>query len=69
MGRWTAQGDSRVGPGLESKSDPSPFDDLPSVRLVSMGSTYTWKLIGLTNAWRWLCRLLAVIMDASREAR
>ena len=26
-------------PGLEGKSDPSPFGDLPSVRLVSMGST------------------------------
>ena len=25
-------------------------------------------LVGLTNAWRWLCRLLTVIMDASREA-
>ena len=27
------------GPGLERKSDPSPFGDLLSVRLVSMGST------------------------------
>ena len=27
------------GPGLERKSDPSPFGDLPSVRLVSTGST------------------------------
>ena len=32
MGRWEA-------PGLERKSDPSPFGDLPSVRLVSMRST------------------------------
>ena len=39
MGRWEARGGSRVGPGLERKSDPSPFGDLPSVRLVSMGST------------------------------
>ena len=39
MGRWEARGGSRAGPGLERKSDPSPFGDLPSVRLVSMGST------------------------------
>ena len=39
MGRWEARGGSRAGPGLERKSDPSPFEDLPSVRLVSMGST------------------------------
>ena len=39
MGRWEARGDSRAGSGLERKSDPSPFGDLPSVRLVSMGST------------------------------
>ena len=25
--------------GLERKSDPSPFGDLPSIRLVSMGAT------------------------------
>ena len=37
--RWKARGGSRAGPGLEKKSDPSPFVDLPSVRLVSMGST------------------------------
>ena len=37
MGRWEARGDSRAGPGLERKSDPSPFGDLPSVRLVSTG--------------------------------
>ena len=69
MGRWEARGGSRAGPGLERKSDPSPFGDLPSIRLVSTGSTQSWKLVGLTNAWRWLCRLLAVIVDASREAR
>ena len=34
MGRWEAQGGSRAGPGLERKSDPSPFGDLPSIRLV-----------------------------------
>ena len=27
------------------------------------------KLVGLTNAWRGLCKLLAVIVDASRGAR
>ena len=26
-------------PGLERKSDPSPFGDLSSIRLVSTGST------------------------------
>ena len=50
MGRWEAQGGSRAGPGLEGKLDPSPFGDLPSVRLASMDSTYSWKLVGLTNA-------------------
>ena len=39
MGRSEAQGGSQAGPGLEKKSDPSPFGDLPSVRLVSMGWT------------------------------
>ena len=39
IGRWEAQGGSRVGPGIERKSDPSPFGDLPSGRLVSMSST------------------------------
>ena len=39
MGRWEAPGGSRVGPGLERKSDSSPFGDLPNIRLVSMGST------------------------------
>ena len=39
MGRWEARGGSRAGPRLEMKSDPSPFGDLPSVRLVSLGST------------------------------
>ena len=39
MGRWEARGGSRAGPRLERKSDPSPFGDLPSVRLASMGST------------------------------
>ena len=69
MGRWEAWGGSRAGPGLERKSDPSPFGDLPSIRLVSTGSTQSWKLVGLTNAWRWLCKLLAVIVDASCKAR
>ena len=39
MGRWEARGGFRAGPGLERKSDPSPFGDLPRVRLMSMGST------------------------------
>ena len=39
MGRREARGGSRAGSGLERKSDSSPFGDLPSVRLVSMGST------------------------------
>ena len=39
MGRWEARGGSRAAPRLERKSDPSPFEDLPSVRLVSTGST------------------------------
>ena len=38
-GYWEAHGGSQVGSGLERKSDPSPFGDLPSIRLVSMGST------------------------------
>ena len=32
-------GGSQAGPRLERKSDPSPFGDLPSVRLVSMQLT------------------------------
>ena len=39
MGRWEAWGGSRVGSGLERKLDPNPFGDLPSIKLVSMGST------------------------------
>ena len=39
MGRWEAQGGSRAAPGFERKSDPSPFGDLPGVRLVLMRST------------------------------
>ena len=39
MGCWEAHGGSQAGPGLEKKSDPSPFGDLSSVRLVLMGST------------------------------
>ena len=39
MGRWEARGGSRTRPRLERKSDPGSFGDLPSVRLVSMGST------------------------------
>ena len=38
-GRWGARGGSQAGPGLERKLDPSPFGDLPSVRLVLIGST------------------------------
>ena len=38
MGRWEARGGSRAGRRFERKSDPSPFGDLSSVRLVSMGS-------------------------------
>ena len=39
MGHWEARGGSRAGPGLERKSDPSPFGDLLGVRLVSMRLT------------------------------
>ena len=39
MACWEARGGSRAGPRLERKSDPNPFEDLPSVRLVSMSST------------------------------
>ena len=39
MGRWEARGGSQAVPGLERKSDPSPFGGLPSVRLVSTGLT------------------------------
>ena len=39
MGHWEARGGSLAGLGLERKSDPSPFEDLPSVRVVLMGST------------------------------
>ena len=39
MGRWEVGGGSRAGLGLERKSDPSPFGDLPSIRPVFMGST------------------------------
>ena len=39
MGHWEAWGGSQAGPGLERKSDPSPFRDLPSVRLMSMDLT------------------------------
>ena len=38
IGRWEARGGSRAGLGLERKSNPSPFGNLPSVRLVSMDS-------------------------------
>ena len=34
MSRWEAWGSSQAGPGLERKSDPSPFEDLLNVRLV-----------------------------------
>ena len=39
MGHWKARGGFPAGSGLEKKSDPSPFGDLPNVRLVLMGST------------------------------
>ena len=39
MGCWEARVGSRAGPGLERKSDPRPFGDLSSIRLVSMGLT------------------------------
>ena len=39
MGHCEARGGSQAGPRVERKSDPSPFGDLPSVRLVSMGLT------------------------------
>ena len=34
MGRWKAQGGSRVGSEFKRKLDPSSFGDLLSVRLV-----------------------------------
>ena len=43
MGDWRRHyrplgglGSSQASPGLERKSDSSPFGDLPSIRLVSM---------------------------------
>ena len=39
MGRWEARGGSRAGLGLERKSNPGPFGDLPRIRLVSIRST------------------------------
>ena len=36
MGCWEARGGSQAGPGLERKSDLSPFGDLSSVMLMSM---------------------------------
>ena len=39
MGRWEGRGGSQAGPGLKRKSDPSPFRDLPNIRLVSMSPT------------------------------
>ena len=39
MGRWEARGGAQAGPGLKRKSDPSPFGDLLSIRLMSIGST------------------------------
>ena len=33
IGCWEARGGFRAGPGLERKSDPSAFEDLPSIRL------------------------------------
>ena len=39
MARWEAWGGSGAGPGFKRKSDPSPFGDMSSVRLVWMGST------------------------------
>ena len=38
MGRWEARDGSQVDPGLERKSDPSPFGDLPRIRIVSIRS-------------------------------
>ena len=58
---------SRAGLDLRRVELKSPWD-LSCVRLVSMRSTYSWKLVGLMNAWHGLCKLLAVIADASREA-
>ena len=39
IGRWEARGGFRAGPGLKRKSDPSHFEKLPGIRLVSMRST------------------------------
>ena len=39
MGRWEAWGGSQAGPRFKRKLDPSPFGDLPSIRLVSMRLT------------------------------
>ena len=33
MGHWEARGGSQAGPGLERKSNPNPFGDLPSIRI------------------------------------
>ena len=39
MGHSETWGSSQMGPGLEGKSDPSPFGDLPSIKLMLMQST------------------------------
>ena len=39
MGCWGLGVVPERGPGLERKSDPSPFGDLPWIRLVPMRST------------------------------
>ena len=39
MGHWEARSGFQAGPGLERKLDPSPFGDLPRVRLMSISST------------------------------
>ena len=36
MGRWEARGGFRAGLGLERKSNPSPFGDLPSISVATL---------------------------------
>ena len=64
MGRWEARGGSRAGPGLERKSDPSPFGDLPSVRLVSTGFDLVLRI-----SWANECVALAVQVVSRHRGR
>ena len=64
MGRWEARGSSRASPGLERKSDLSPFGDLPSIRLVSTG----FDLV-LETSWANECVALAVQVVSRHRGR